>query len=105
MADVGNNIGYTWFQRDALIENTQYDSPIIRALNIDPTTPVIKLMDLCIFQCTSTDIANPVNESNNVQYQTSNRIVACYADLIGKSFSFRSTFGLDQTFLFKISFI
>ena len=99
---VGNNIGYTWFQRDALIENTQYDSPIIRALNIDPTTPIRKADGTYAYSnYTDTDIANPVNGiEQTYNTWTSNRIVgSVYADLkLGSRFSFRSTFGLDQTF-------
>ena len=59
---IGNNIGFTWFERDALIENTQYDSPIIRALNMDPVTPIRKADGTYAYSnYTDTDIANPVN--------------------------------------------
>jgi len=99
---IGNNIGYTWFQRDALIENSQYDSPIIRALNIDPTTPIRKADGTYAYSnYTDTDIANPVNGiEQTYNTWTSNRIVgSVFADLkLGHQFSFRSTFGLDNTF-------
>jgi TonB-dependent starch-binding outer membrane protein SusC len=99
---VGNNIGYTWFKRDALIENSQYDSPIIRALNIDPVTPIRKADGTYSYSnYTDTDIANPVNGiEQTYNTWTSNRLIgSVYADLkLSNQFSFRSTFGLDQTF-------
>jgi len=99
---VGNNIGFTWFKRDALLENTQYDSPIVRALNIDPVTPIRKADGTYAYSNYSdTDVANPVNaiEQTNDEWR-SNRIVgSVYADAkLGKRFSFRSTFSMDQTF-------
>jgi TonB-linked SusC/RagA family outer membrane protein len=99
---IGNAIGYTWFTRNALIENTQYDSPIIRALNIDPTTPIRKADGTYAYSLyTDTDIANPVNGIEQTYNNwTSNRLVgSVYGDIkISKRFSFQSTFSLDQTF-------
>ena len=99
---IGNAIGYTWFSRNALIENTQYDSPIIRALNIDPTTPVRKADGTYAYSLyTDTDIANPVNGIEQTYNNwVSNRLVGnVYGDIkFSKLFSFRTTFSLDQTF-------
>ncbi|MEO6133308.1 MAG: SusC/RagA family TonB-linked outer membrane protein, partial [Saprospiraceae bacterium] len=105
---VGNNIGYTWFQRDALTENTQYNSPIIRALNMDPVTPIRKADGTFAYSnYADTDIANPVNgiEQTHNQWRSNRLVGSVYADLkIGKQFSFRSTFSLDQTFAIQRGF-
>jgi TonB-linked SusC/RagA family outer membrane protein len=102
---IGNNIGYTWFRRNALLENTQYNSPIIRALNMDPVTPIRKADGTYAYSNYSdTDIANPVNAIEQTHNTwTSNRLVGnVYGDIkISKLFSFRSTFSLDQTFSFQ----
>ncbi len=99
---VGNNIGFTWFKRDALLENTQYDSPVVRALNMDPVTPIRKADGTFAYSNYSdTDIANPVNAIEQTYNNwRSNRIVgSVYADAkLSKKFSFRSTFSMDQTF-------
>ncbi|MBK6785724.1 MAG: hypothetical protein IPG79_19745 [Saprospiraceae bacterium] len=34
---LGNNLGFTWLTRDGLTENSQYNSPVIRAINMDPS--------------------------------------------------------------------
>lgn len=100
---IGNNLGFTWLSRNALLqENSQFNSPIIRALNIDPTTPVYKSDGTFAYSnYTSTDIANPVNAI----YQThnnwrSNRLVGnIYGNLkLGKHLTFRSSASLDATF-------
>ncbi|MBK9984819.1 MAG: SusC/RagA family TonB-linked outer membrane protein [Saprospiraceae bacterium] len=99
---VGNNIGYTWFQRDALSENTQYNSPIVRALNIDPVTPIRKADGTYAYSnYADTDIANPVNgiEQTHNTWRSNRLVGSVYGDAkLGKRFSFRSTFSMDQTF-------
>ncbi len=99
---LGNNIGFTWFERDALLENTQYNSPIIRALNMDPVTPIRKADGTYAYSnYADTDIANPVNAIEQTYNRwRSNRIVgSVYAEInFSKRFSFRSTFSMDQTF-------
>ncbi len=91
---LGNNLGFTWLQRDGLIENSQYDSPVIRALNMDPVTPVKKADGTYAYSNYSdTDIANPVNgieQTHNTW--TSNRFVgSVYGDFkLAKGLTFRS---------------
>jgi TonB-linked SusC/RagA family outer membrane protein len=59
---IGNNLGFTWLERQGLVENSQYNSPLIRALNMDPVTPVRKADGTYAYSnYSSTDIANPVN--------------------------------------------
>lgn len=99
---LGNNIGFTWLQRNGLAENSQYDSPLIRALNMDPITPIRKADGTFAYSnYADTDIANPVNgiaQTHNTW--TSNRLVGnVYGTLdLGKGFSFRSTVSMDITF-------
>ncbi|MBP6825126.1 MAG: TonB-dependent receptor [Saprospiraceae bacterium] len=99
---IGENIGFTWLKRNAVAENSQYNSPLIRALNMDPITPVYKADGTFAYSnYTSTDIANPVNGIEQT-YNTwrSNRVVgSIYGDVkLGKGLSFRSSFSLDATF-------
>ena len=99
---IGENIGFTWLKRNALAENSQYNSPLIRALNMDPITPVYKADGTYAYSnYASTDIANPVNGIEQT-YNTwrSNRVVgSIYGDVnLGKGLSFRSSFCLDATF-------
>lgn len=99
---LGNNLGFTWLQRDGLLENTQYNSPIIRALNMDPVTPVRKADGTYAYSnYADTDIANPVNAIDQTHDTwTSNRFVGSLygeADLF-EGMTFRSTVSLDVTF-------
>ncbi len=105
---VGSNLGFTWLRRKSLSENSQYNSPIIRALNIDPTTPIRKADGTYAYsKYADTDIANPVNgieQTHNTW--TSNRIVGnVYSDLkLLKSLTFRSAFSVDATFAVQRGF-
>lgn len=99
---LGNNIGFTWLQRNGLTENSQFNSPLIRALNMDPITPIRKADGTFAYSnYADTDIANPVNAialTNDTW--TSNRLVGnVYANMdLGKGFTFRSTVSMDITF-------
>lgn len=99
---LGSQLNFTWLQRDGLIENTQYDSPIIRALNMDPVTPIRKADGTYAYSNYSdTDIANPVNGiEQTYNTWTSNRFVgSVYGDFkIAKGLTFRSAYSLDITF-------
>lgn len=99
---LGNNIGFTWFERDALIENSQYNSPIVRALNIDPVTPIRKADGTYAYSYyADTDIANPVNgiEQTHNTWRSNRLVGSVYGDVkLGNRFSFRSTLSMDQTF-------
>ena len=99
---IGNNLGFTWLQRDGLIENSQYDSPVIRALNMDPVTPVKKADGTYAYSTYSnTDIANPVNGiEQTYNTWTTNRFVgSVYGDFkLAKGLTFRSAYSLDITF-------
>ncbi len=106
--NLGTNLGFTWLRRQGLTENSQYNSPIIRALNIDPTTPVYKADGTYAYSdYADTDIANPVNgiaQTHNTW--SSNRLVgSVYADLkLHKNLTFRSSFSTDVTFAVQRGF-
>jgi TonB-dependent starch-binding outer membrane protein SusC len=81
---LGNQIGFTWLQRSALIENNQNTSPLVRALNMDPITPIKKADGTYAYSnYTSTDITNPVNAIEQTYGNwTSNRVVGnVYAEV------------------------
>ncbi len=99
---LGNNIGFTWLQRNVLTENSQFNSPLIRALNIDPITPVRKADGTFAYSnYADTDIANPVNAIalTNDRWNSNRLVGNVYANMdLGKGFSFRSTVSMDITF-------
>ncbi len=99
---IGNNIGFTWLERDGLTENSQYNSPLIRALNIDPITPVRKADGTFAYSnYATTDIANPVNGiAQTHSTWRSNRLVgSVFGDLkLAPGLAFRSAMSLDATF-------
>lgn len=99
---IGNAIGFTWFERDALIENSQYNSPIVRALNMDPVTPIRKADGTFAYSnYADTDIANPVNgiEQTHNEWRSNRLVGSVFGNIkLGDKFSFTSTFSMDQTF-------
>ncbi len=99
---LGNNLGFTWFERDAIGENTQYNSPMIRALNMDPVTPIRKADGTYAYSnYADTDIANPVNaiEQTHNNWRSNRFVGSVYGDVkLGNKFSFRTTASLDITF-------
>jgi TonB-dependent starch-binding outer membrane protein SusC len=105
---VGNQIGFTWLRRSALKENSENDSPLIRALNIDPITPIYKANGTYAYSnYTDTDIANPVNAIEQTYGNwTSNRIVgSVFGELKPfKTLVFRTAFSVDATFAVERGF-
>jgi TonB-linked SusC/RagA family outer membrane protein len=99
---IGNNLGFTWLQRDGLTENSQFNSPIIRALNMDPITPVRKADGTYAYSnYADTDIANPVNaiEQTHNTWRSNRFVGSVFGDLkLAKGLTFRSTYSLDVTF-------
>lgn len=99
---LGHNLGFTWLERNGLLENTQYNSPIIRALNMDPVTPIRKADGTYAYSnYADTDIANPVNaiEQTHDTWRTTRFVGGLYGDVkLGKKLSFRTTGSLDVTF-------
>ena len=99
---VGSNINFTYLQRSALSENNEFNSPLVRALNMDPITPVRRADGAYAYSVyTDTDIANPVNaiEQTNDTW-TSNRVVgSAFAEITPvEGLTLRSAYSVDATF-------
>lgn len=105
---IGNNLGFTWFERDAIGENSQYNTPIIRALNIDPVTPVRKADGTYAYSnYTDTDIANPVNaiEQTYNRWRSNRFVGGVFGEVkLFNTLKLRSTFSLDMTFALQRQF-
>jgi TonB-linked SusC/RagA family outer membrane protein len=106
---LGNNIGFTWLQRDALVENSQFNSPLVRALNMDPVTPIRKADGTFAYSnYASTDIANPVNaiEQTHNTWRSNRLVGSVYGDVkLARGLTFRSTFSMDATFAIQRGFV
>ncbi len=96
---IGNILSYTHIKRNGLSENNEFNSPIIRALNMDPVTPIRKPDGTFAYsQYSDTDITNPVNalELTNDLWTTNRLVGTIYGELeIIKGLKFRPTFNLD----------
>jgi TonB-linked SusC/RagA family outer membrane protein len=105
---LGNNLGFTWLTRDGLTENSQYNSPVIRAINMDPITPIKKADGTYAYSFyADTDIANPINGIEQTHNNwTSNRFVGnVYSNInFGKGFTFKTTASMDVTFAVQKTF-
>jgi TonB-linked SusC/RagA family outer membrane protein len=105
---IGHNLGFTWLKRNALSENNEFNSPVIRALNMDPITPIRKADGTYAYSnYADTDIANPVNaieQTHNV-WQSSRLVGSVFGDAkISRDLTFRSTFSMDVTFALQRGF-
>ncbi len=102
---VGNVLGFTNLTRDALVENNEFNSPLIRALNMDPVTPVKKADGTYAYSVYSdTDITNPVNAiEQTFDTWTTNRVVgAAFIEARPlRGLSIKSTYSIDATFAVK----
>lgn len=105
---MGSNIGFTWLKRNGLPENNQYNSPLIRAINMDPVTPVRKQDGTFAYSAyADTDIANPVNGiAQTYDTWVSNRLVgSAFSEVrFSKAFTWRTTFSVDATFAVQRGF-
>ncbi|MEM9984623.1 MAG: TonB-dependent receptor [Bacteroidota bacterium] len=96
---VGTRVNYISIERDALPENNEFSTPLIRALNLDPTTQVRDDNgNFLPSQFLDTDIFNPVNQIEN-SYSTyfTDRIfgtVFTELDLL-KGLTFKTSLNLD----------
>ncbi len=105
---IGNNLGFTWLERQGLSENNQYNSPIIRALNMDPVTPIRKADGTFAYSnYSSTDIANPVNgiEQTHNTWRSNRLVGSVFGNLkLAKGLTFRTAYSIDATFAVQRSF-
>lgn len=99
---IGTNIGFTSLTRNGLPENNEFVTPLVRALNMDPVTPVRKANGTYAYsRYADTDITNPVNAIEQT-YDTwhSDRVVGnVYGELtLLPGLTFRSAYSVDATF-------
>ena len=106
---IGNNISFTNLTRNFLPENNEFTTPLVRALNMDPVTPIYKSDGTYAYsRYADTDIVNPVNAIEQTYNQwNSNRLVgSAYADAtISDALNFKSTYSMDITFAEQNGFV
>jgi len=99
---IGTNIGFTSLTRNGLPENNEFVTPLVRALNIDPVTPVRKSNGTYAYsRYSDTDITNPVNAiEQTFDSWHSDRVVGnVYGELtLMPGLTFRSAYSVDATF-------
>lgn len=99
---IGTNLGFTKLSRRGLSENNEFTSPLIRALNMDPVTPVRKSDGTFAYsRYSDTDITNPVNAiEQSYNRWLSNRVVgSVFAEFkLAPNLRFRSQYSTDITF-------
>lgn len=105
---VGNTLGFTWLQRNFLPENNEFTTPLVRALNMDPVTPIRKADGTYAYSLYSdTDIVNPLNaiEQTHDTWLTNRLVGSVFAELkLMEGLTFRTTYSLDATFATRHNF-
>lgn len=100
--NIGFNIGLTNLSRNGLLENSEFVSPTIFALNMDPLTPVYKPDGTFAYSdFVDTDIRNPLGaiEYTNDIWKSNRVVGGTNANLdLTKNIYLRSNFGIDMTF-------
>ena len=99
---VGNTLGFTFLTRNLIPENNEFITPLVRALNMDPVTPVRKPDGTFAYSFFSdTDITNPINaiEQINDTWTTHRVVGSVYGEVdITQKIKFRSVYSVDATF-------
>ena len=96
---MGQNINFTNLSRNALGENNEFSTPVVRALNMDPVTVATRPDGSFAYsEFIDSDIANPANQiANTFDNWTTNRFVgSAFAEYdFSQNFSYKSTFSTD----------
>lgn len=99
---IGTNINFTSLTRNGLAENNEFVTPLVRALNMDPLTPVRKSDGTFAYsRYADTDITNPLNaiEQTFDEWHSDRVVGLVFGELsLGKGFTFRSSYSVDATF-------
>ncbi|MBL7775422.1 MAG: TonB-dependent receptor, partial [Saprospiraceae bacterium] len=99
---IGANLGLTRLNRRFLPENNEFTTPLMRALNMDPVTPIRKTDGTYAYsRYADTDITNPLNaiDQTHDRWQTNRIVGAVFGELsLGKNLRLRSTYSTDATF-------
>ncbi len=98
---IGQTINFTHLNRNALAENNEFATPVVRALNMDPVTPVTRPDGSYAYsEFIGSDIANPINQVETTHDRwTTNRFVGnLYGEYdIFQNLKFRSSVNIDLT--------
>jgi TonB-linked SusC/RagA family outer membrane protein len=99
---VGTSAGFTSLTRNGLPENNEFATPLVRALNMDPVTPVRKSDGTFAYsRYSDTDITNPINaiEQTHDTWRSNRLVGGVFGELnLGGGFKARSTYSVDATF-------
>lgn len=99
---LGTNLNFIAIKRNGLPENNEFVTPLVRALNMDPITPVRKSDGTFAYsRYADTDITNPVNAIEQTYDQwNSNRLVGLvYGEFnLAPGLTFRSSYSMDATY-------
>ncbi len=99
---IGTNIGFTSLTRNGLPENNEFVTPLARALNMDPVTPVRKSNGTFAYsRYSDTDITNPVNaiEQTYDRWHSDRVVGNVFGELtLMPGLTFRSAYSVDATF-------
>ena len=99
---IGTNLGLTHLKRRFLPENNEFTTPLVRALNMDPLTPIRKADGTYAYsRYSDTDITNPLNaiDQTHDRWRTNRIVGAAFAELsLTKELRFRSSYSVDATF-------
>ncbi|MAO87588.1 MAG: hypothetical protein CL822_01250, partial [Crocinitomicaceae bacterium] len=96
---VGQNVTFTNIKRNALAENNEFATPVLRALNIDPVTPVRNADETFAYtNYIDSDIVNPINQIEQTHDNwTTNRFVGnVFGEMdLTPNLKFRSSVNVD----------
>ncbi|MEY3009784.1 MAG: hypothetical protein RLZZ314_426 [Bacteroidota bacterium] len=96
---VGQNVNFTHIKRNALAENNEFSTPVLRALNMDPVTAIQREDGTYAYtNFIDSDIVNPVNQIEQTHDNwTTNRFVGnVYGELdLLPELTFRSSVNVD----------
>jgi TonB-linked SusC/RagA family outer membrane protein len=99
---VGNNISFTNITRQFLPENNEFTTPLVRAMNMDPVTPIYKADGTYAYsRYADTDIVNPLNaiEQTHNTFNSNRLVGSVYGEAqIMEGLTFKSTYSMDVTF-------
>lgn len=99
---LGTNLGFTSLTRNGLPENNEFVTPLVRALNMDPVTPLRKANGTYAYsRYADTDITNPLNaiEQTHDRWHSDRVVGNVFAQLqLSNNLTFRSSYSIDATF-------
>lgn len=99
---LGTNLNFTSLTRNGLPENNEFVTPLVRALNMDPLTPVRKANGTYAYsRYSDTDITNPVNaiEQTYDRWHSDRIVGLLYGEFkLAPGLTFRSSYSVDATF-------